>query len=109
MEEQELTDVTLAQKYENYDRGYCKSKNACPKIHPNKNCDWKCEDKRNCNKPQKILFKKSQHVLGILVNFFTSMKNIKKGKYWNECVEEGVEDIIANNEVNINKLLDSKL
>ena len=44
----ELADVTLAMICQHYDRGFCKYKNDCPKVHPNINCQGNCEDKRTC-------------------------------------------------------------
>ena len=77
MGERELADVTLAMKYEHYDRGFCKYKNDCPKVHPNINCQGNCDDKELVKIDTKYCVRIVQHVSGSLVNFSMTLTNWK--------------------------------
>ena len=42
------------EKCKHFDRGFCKYKDLCAKVHPNEDCQGPCEDKRTCQKRHKI-------------------------------------------------------
>ena len=96
MEARELTNITLA-KCEHYDRGYCKEKNNCPKIHPNIICGGNCEDKRTCMKRHQIPCKNSPSCTWKSCEFSHKTENKDGDVSQINNIKENYEEIIRAN------------
>ena len=82
-------------KCENFDKGFCKYKDHCPKVHPNINCEGDCEDKRVCTKRHQIFCKNGSSCEWKSCEFLHSsnqQENIPTDiKEFNKVVEEKIE------------------
>ena len=112
MEARELTDITLA-KCEHYDRGYCKEKNNCPKIHPNIICGGNCEDKRTCMKRHQIPCKNSPSCTWKSCEFSHKAENkgdVSQKNYIKENIEERItanQQIVRESHITIKEIIEN--
>ena len=101
-------------KCEHFDRGFCRYKDHCPKVHTNINCEGDCEDKRVCTKRHRICCTNGSPCELKSCEFLhtsNQQENIPTNiKYFNKVVEEKIEafasEVFASR---VNKLFDNLL
>ena len=96
-------------KCEHFDRGFCKYKDLCPKVHPNINCDGNCEDKRVCTKRHKISCQNGSSCKWKSCEFLHVTNNQENEQTEVKVLDRLVEERIEAFAARVNKYMDSLL
>ena len=96
-------------KCEHFDRGFCKYKDLCPKVHPNINCEGNCEDKRVCTKRHKVSCKNGSSSEWKSCEFLHATNQQENEPTEIKALAKVVEDAIESVAARVNKIMDSLL
>ena len=92
-----------------FDRGYCKFKDLCTKVHPNINFEGTCEDKRLCTKRHHILCKSGSSCEWTSCEFLRNTEKQDNEPAKTKEVENIVESMIEGRKRSVNNCIESMM
>ena len=98
-----MAEESSKKKCEHHDRGYCKYKDKCPKVHPNANCEGTCGDKRTCMKRHKVNCKNGPTCEWNSCEFLHSEEHLEKESADIKTLKKDIEHKLNNIESQIIK------